>query len=577
MGNLQEKIFITPENPKIILYKEEANKMKKRLMALVLCAVLVLSYGGCSKKEKSTSAPESLNQTASADQTEDSADGDGESGFPISKEPITLTYYMKMNGAMSATMESYADVEYFKELEKKTNIHIEWNHNANDDAFALMIASGNLPDLINWPLGSAAGGVQSLLEDNVILDLTDLLPKYAPNYYSWLQANPEEDKDFKLDNGSYYQFVNFNADWQNKDIVYFRILGPQIRQDWLDAVNMDMPTTTDELYKVLCAFRDNDMNGDGDKTDEIPYVISSDMGSNLYPLAGSFGTRNDFQLLDGKIVYGPTSDNYKKFLTYMNKLYTEGLINTDFAVNADALNMILQNKAGFTIGSMGSSVIASHEALKKQNPDYNFISVPWLIGPDGYQSFTQDTNVNPRATAITSACKHVEEAMKWLDYAYSEEGSLNSTFGIEGKSYEMVDGYPTVMDSVRQNDKGWSEEQSISRWMMGAVNYPQAKDFRFYEQFNLNEDYKKDIQTNWDLAKTDITMPPAVFTTEEASTYSNAMSDIKTYVDECGLKFITGDMSLDSDWDTFVAKVESMGISKAQALKQAAYDRFLQR
>lgn len=552
--------------------------MNKRVMAFVLCTVLVLScIGGCSKKGKSTVNQEALNQTVSADQMEDLVSGDGESEFPISKEPITLTYYMKMNDAMGATMESYADVEYFKELEKKTNIHIEWNHNANEDTFALMIASGNLPDLINWPLGRVAGGVQSLLEDNVILDLTELIPKYAPNYYSWLQANPEKDKDFKLDNGTYYQFVNFNVDWKTKKMVHFRILGPQIRQDWLDAINMNMPATTDELYKVLCAFRDNDVNGDGDITDEIPYVISSDLGNNLYPLAGSFGTRNDFQLLDGKIVYGPTSDNYKKFLIYMNKLYTEDLINTDFAVNADAQNMILQNKAGFTIGSMGSSLIASHEALLKQNPDYNFISVPWLIGPDGYQSFTQDTNVNSRATAVTSACEHVEEAMKWLDYAYSEEGSLNSTFGIEGKSYELVNGYPTVMDAVKQNDKGWSEEQSISRWMMGAVNYPHAKDSRFYEQFNLNEDYKRDIQTNWDKAKTDITMPPAVFTTEEASDYSNVMSDIKTYVDECSLKFITGDMSLDTDWDTFAANVESMGISKALALKQAAYERFLQR
>lgn len=563
--------------------------MRRKVLSLLLCMSLTLSgLLACSGgKEETTNVDTS---SAGADQTQEAADetaanesdepavGEATEGlssiFPL-EEPITLTYYIVQNSAMSATMESYADVEFFKELEELTNVHIEWNHNVGNENFALMMTGGELPDMINWPLGNAAGGVAALLEDEIILNLTDLLPEHAPNYYNWMKNNPEEDKAFKLDDGSYYQFVNFNADWENNDIIYFGIFGPQIRQDWLDRVGMDMPATTDELYEVLCAFRDQDANGNGDPGDEVPFVIDGDLVA-LWGVPGSFGTRRDVHLQDGEIVYGPITDNYKTFLTYMNKLFSEGLINTDFAVNRDALGLLVQDRAGFTYASMGT-VIQNHEALKAENPEANYVSVPWLVGPDGYQCFTRDKNANPRATAITTSCENPEIALAWLDYAYSYKGSIDSTFGVEGKSYEYVDGYPTIMDEVKENDNGWSVEQSMARWMLGPITYPNARDHRYYEQMNLVEDYMVDLQTNWALANDDITLPPIVMTVDEGSTYSAIMADIGTFVDEYSLKFITGDLSIEDEWDNYVRAIEGMNVSEALDCKKSAYERYQSR
>ncbi len=560
--------------------------MKKRLLAIGICTVLMASvFSGCSSKGDKNTDNNVKTDVTNNDDIKPSTENVNpkETGlssmFPL-KEKVTLTYYIRQNGAMSATMESYADVEFFKKLEELTNVHIEWNHNTSDENFALMLASGELPDMINWNLGRAAGGVQALLEDGLIMDLTKLMPQYAPNYYRWMQENPEEDKAFKLDDGTYYQFANFNVNWDDMDIVYFKILGPQIRQDWLNKVGLSMPTNTDELYNVLTAFKNQDVNGNGDPNDEVPFVITGGgkgLSETMYSLAGSFGTREDFHLADGKIVYGPTTDNYKKFLTYMKKLYSEGLINADFAVNGDAFNLVLQDKGGFAFNSMGSGLIANHELLKEQNPDYDYVSVPWLIGPDGYQSNTIDNNVNPRGTAITTSCKNPEIALAWLDYAYSYAGSLDSTFGIEGKSYEFINDYPTIKDEVKQNNKGWSEEQSIARWMLGPINYPNARDYRFYEQINLNEDYKVEIQNNWNLAKEEITMPPIVLTTEESTIYSGIMADISTYVSECSLKFIIGQMDIEKDWDSYVANIMKMNLEKAQECKESAYVRYQSR
>ena len=204
--------------------------------------------------------------------------------------------------------------------------------------------------------------------------------------------------------------------------------------------------------------------------------------------------------------------------------------------------------------------------------------MPWLIGPDGYQCDISDKNSGGqggRRTVVTTACENVEVALRWLDYAYTEQGSLEMTFGIEGESFEMVDGYPTIKEEVKQNDKGWTEEQSICRWMCGPINYPGLHDYRFYEQMSLNEPYKEDTQTNWSLATDDIIFDGVVMAADETAAYNAVMPDIKTYVETSYMEFIVGDKSLDTDWDAYVETVNSMGIDQALTAKQAAYDRFL--
>lgn len=357
------------------------------------------------------------------------------------------------------------------------------------------------------------------------------------------------------------------------------ILGPQIRQDWLDKVGMKMPTTTDELYDVLVAFKNNDCNGNGDPNDEIPYVISGGekrLSETMYSLAECFGTTNDFCINDGKVVYGPVTDNYKEFLTYMNKLYSEGLINSDFAVNENAFNLVLQNQGGFTIDAMNSGVIAAHDLLKETDATYNYVSAPWLIGPDGQQVGQSRGGGGGRMTAISTSCEYPEIALAWLDYAYSYAGSQNATFGIEGESYDVVNGYPTIKEEVKNANPSWGVEENLCRWMVGSINYPCIRDIRFYEQMNLVEDYQKDIQTNWEPQTTELSikMPGLVLTNEESSTYSDIMADIKTYVSECSLKFITGQMSLTKDWENYVKNIENMKINDAKMIQETAFERF---
>lgn len=561
--------------------------MKQKGFAWLLCAVLIFSaFAGCSgqgDKDKNSSAKADSSASAAVSSQEasleekskeDSAGTPTDPFSPIVEEPLELSYYIRINDAMSSTMETYGDVEFFKMLEEKTHIHIKWDHNTSDESFSMMIASGVYPDMINWVLNNAAGGVQTLLDDGVILDLTELIPEFAPNYWLWLEKNPEDlKKPYQMEDGRLFQFIALMGDPDTQQMADYKTLGPQIRKDWLDKVGKEIPTTTDELHDVLLAFRDTDVNGDGDASDEVPFVVAKGMEA-LNAIAGSFGTRPDFHMDGEELVYGPMTDNFRKFLTYAHQLYADGLINTDFAVNGDALMLITQNKAGFTIASMASCLIANHEALKLQDESYDYVSVPWLIGPDGRQSSMSNRGSNPRATAVTTTCKNPQAAVRWLDYAYSPKGAVEATFGIEGKSFEYRDGYPTILESVRNNDKGWTEEQSISRWMLGAINYPMARDYRFYEQMNLDQPYKVDIQTNWKLAKDDTVVPPATMSTEEAAVYSGVVSDIKTFVDTSYQEFLIGEKSIETDWDAYVQTIRDMGVQKALDSRGAAIARY---
>ena len=177
----------------------------------------------------------------------------------------------------------------------------------------------------------------------------------------------------------------------------------------------------------------------------------------------------------------------------MHKWYSEGLINSDFPVLENAGARILSSEAGFTIGSMGSGLTMQREALLESDPNSNLDSLPYLLGPDGHQALVDDKGANPRATAITSANKYPMETLRWIDYAYSPEGSLLTTFGIEGESYEMMDGYPTLTDKVMNPANGYNQEEAIARYALGPINYPNARDIRFYEQVNLNTPQKKRI------------------------------------------------------------------------------------
>jgi putative aldouronate transport system substrate-binding protein len=278
-------------------------------------------------------------------------------------------------------------------------------------------------------------------------------------------------------------------------------------------------------------------------------------------------------MLNGKVVYGPTTENYKTYVETMALWYREGLINSDFPVVDNVDTLILSSDAASTLGSMGSGLTMGRTALLASDPNSDLDSIPYPKGPYGHQSLVDDVWRNPRATAITSANKHPAETLKWLDYFYTYQGSLDATFGVLGESYEMVNGNPILLDAVMKPANGYNQEEAIARYNLGPINFPYARHIEFYRQVNLVTEQQQRIQTNWKTGTRDIILPPITLSPDEVTRYSNIMSDIRTYVDEMTVRLIVGQAPL-ARYDEFVQNIRNMNIDRAVEIYQTAVDRY---
>lgn len=114
-----------------------------------------------------------------------------------------------------------------------------------------MLASGELPDMLEYNFFNFPGGPEKAIKDGYILELNDLIDKYAPNYKKYLQEHPEVEKMVKTDKGSYYSFPFIRGD---ESLLTFQ--GPVIRKDWLDELGLPVPETIDEWTTALKAFKE---------------------------------------------------------------------------------------------------------------------------------------------------------------------------------------------------------------------------------------------------------------------------------------------------------------------------------
>lgn len=551
-------------------------KCKKTLSVCILVFVLLVSMTACGNSgSKETVSSE---QQTTARQTEEKPADSLE--LPIVTEPLTLTYWVPLANNVAATMKSYNEIAAYKEFEKKTGIHIEFIHvstSASLDAFNLMIASGNLPDLIETTWTVLPGGPAKYLKDKNIIPLNDLVNQYAPNLKKALDENSDWNKMARTDDGILYSFPLIRG-----DEYLLTSAGPVMRKDWLDKLNLPEPVTFDDWHTILKAFKENDPNGNG-KADEIPFTLNYVGLSNYsftvcHLFAGAYGiTANDYYQEDGVVKYGPIQPGYKEVLKLFNSWYKEGLIDSDYAATDG--NLFAAKVTGDLLGSfsaaVGGGIGGYMDMMAEKNPEFNLIGVklPVLKAGDTAAIGNYSNPISGGGVAITSANKHLEESAKWLDYKYSPEGSMIANFGIEGESYTMVDGYPRYTEAVLKNPNGYPLAQSLARnCLAGFSSGGYIQDKRYMEQYAVRDTQKQALE-KWTQPANKIVLPPITLTPDESSNYAVIYNDINTYVNEMFDKFVMGAEPIDN-FEKYVQTIKSMKIDDAVRMQQAALDRY---
>ncbi|MDU4695881.1 MAG: extracellular solute-binding protein [Paenibacillus sp.] len=492
--------------------------------------------------------------------------------YPIQTD-TTLTYWGELTGNLVGVKNTHQDVPFFKKWQENTGVPLEFlapPAGQGREALNVMLASGDLPDMIEYNFMSFPGGPEKAISDGYILRLNDLIDKHAPNLKKYLQDNPDIDKMVKTDSGSYYVFPFIRGD------EYLRVFqGPMIRKDCLDDLGLPVPETIDEWTATLKAFKEKKGAAAPLSMVSKPRFFNESYNGAFL---GAFGVIQGFYQEDGKIKFGPAEPGFKEYLRLFQSWYKEGLLDKNIAtVDGKALDSNLASGAtGATIGNAGGGMGKWQPLIEANDPKAVLVATPYPVLNKGDKpKFGQRNQAysSEGTVAITTAAKNPELAVQMLDYGYSEEGHMFFNFGEEGVSYEMVDGYPKYTDLLMKNPDKLAPAQAISLYARGSYNGPFVQDKRYAEQFFALQTQRDAIEIwkNTDAAK--YQLPPITPTPEESSEYAAIMNDMNTLVDEMTIKIILGDESVDQ-FESYVEKMKSLRLDRAIEIQTAALERY---
>ena len=576
-------------------------KKKKMLALLMSCIMTAGVLGGCgadNAKEGSSSAAASATtatiEGSSSECTENSMFN--EPGMlPIVKEPITLTVFAPAN-----TEGSWEDNAQVKELEEATGIHLEWQTCASSDnvqeKLSTMFASGEMPDIILTGVSSGnrydKATEQALGEQGLVLSLNDYLDTVSVGYKQAFEEIDGLKEYITTPDGNIYSLPNIDG---SLHVQYNMKLW--INTQWLDNLGLDMPTTTEEFYEVMKAFKEKDANGNGDPNDEIPLsTVTSGAGTQLDGfLMNPFQLTSETNKLyvdNGKVTFAPAQEGYKEGLKYLNQLYAEGLLNPE-SFTQDKNNQVNVNEAGdecvigaFLAQRPGYACDLSTEPYSKKWEQYQ--SLAPLAGPDGQcvASWNPYVMFQSGMTFISSSCTNPEAAFRLLDYISTQ--TYRSSLGIEGVHYELLDAGTTELGldgetkALYKRTNADTTNQSLGQ-LVALVRTPE---FLAAEATNPNpyaEDvkplngrqvvmYKASLEHQKVQQSLDSVMPDLYMSQADSSEMSLIKTNVMDTQKEYMVQFITGAKNIDSEWDSYLKALDNVGLARYLELLQKAYD-----
>lgn len=497
------------------------------------------------------------------------------------QERVTITWFQSLDSKAAASMQSMEESPTWQWIEERLNVNIEWQQPSSSqlsEQFNLMIASRKLPDIIYYNWTNVPGGPAQLISNGLILDLTELIPSMAPNYNAFLSdpENAEIVKQISLNDGTVYMFAKVFPDARAMSYSGF-----MIRQDWLDNLGLERPTTIDEWEAVLTAFRDGDSNGNG-IADEIPFL--SDGIGGIRHLAPAWKVRSGLypSAETGKITFGALEPGYKEFLMKMAQWYQMGLIDPEFAATDPTTlqNKMTQNLGGVFYGAISGGMGRILNLMRDVQPEYNLTGVRQPMSDDGVAYTDNDPLVRKfvgQGAAVSANTEHLEEVMALLDFCYSEEGNVLLNWGIQGESYEIdADGNKYFTEWVTENPDGLSMDQAVIHYAFPASDAPVVNDYDARKQVNYALPQQAEANQIWSECDCSLLLPVLLPTVEDSTRLAELLSEINTYVDEMETKFVMGRIQFD-EYDSYIETLYSIGVAEAIEIQQRTYDNYLLR
>lgn len=537
--------------------------MKKKVLALLLAAALVVSaFAGCSNGGNSST---SEGDTSGSSTTESGDTGDT---GDTSGEAVALT---------AVLIRSSTDGEFpypiITQLQEEAGVTIDWQVESQADwptHKSVLLASGEIPDIFfgtDLEDGEVDDGLFIDWNSNGYLDM-------APNIKEFLDSTPDAKSMATTASGQMYGIPNMIAFRpESGDTLY-------VNKTWCDQLGIDIPTTTDEFYDMLIRFRDEDPNGNGQK-DEIGITgvgappSDPTLGAGTlawaFPAFGVVMNESDTycMVVDGAPQFQPVTDNYRAAVEWLNKLWSENLIDheyfsLDFATQAAKFRgetLIMGTGSGWTMSNNVGDNIEHYELIAP------------LTGPNGDQYWNSSAwfyKLYPNRLCISTKCENIEKAIEFVNLCYDQYNGFQLTYGSEGVSVEKdADGNPAFLDVP----EGYTDPEY--KFLTGLDTYAPtwaSADFvaTIGGENDAKEKYNNDVYySEWFLPES--RMPYIVYDSVTMDELTILKTDINGYVQQSVADFIMNGVT-DDKWNAYKDQLNKMGLERLVEIYTEGYN-----
>lgn len=539
----------------------------KRIILLLLVLVLSLSlFAACKTDAADDGATDAVEATGEETTTEVTTKDEAteEPAAEISNEHVEWSLMIRDFELAPPN----ADQVFWKKIEEIHNVKLnlqvvpvtDFNTKVN-----LTLASGDIPNLMY------GANLQDYYSTGIVWELSPYLEKYAPDAYEMMQ-DPSIWKNVNTDDGEIYYLPSLYGDTYGATYLYFS-------NPLLDEVGLDTPTTTDEYYNAVKAIQEI-------HPDKFITAAAYQVGytNANKPFFYAFGTWPDWVHFEvGEYVYGPyeRKDEMKACVTWLNKLYSEGLFDPEYMTidNPTGMAKVENGQAIATFGWGGKQIFETDENgvylrgeaydARVAADEQKFNAIPALKGPEGHQYCQFVGGINGGLNIMTSL-EDIERACSVLNWWYTDEGIEMCNWGVEDLTYTKdADGNNVFDESVVKNINEGLRTNGFFQASMLLVVDSAAKNWfaspAYYDTVVAAAPYNL------------VQNPVLSMTEEELEVFTQKGTDLKVYVDEYIPKFITGELSIEDNYDDYIATLEDIGVQEYMDVVHAAYNRWMER
>ena len=395
-------------------------------------------------------------------ETENARIGNAPSGQAEAGEEAVLTLFDK-----NSDRHSFDD-RIAQEIMRRTGVRIQVIDSTEDaeEKEELMYTWQDYPDIIKVELDA----ISKYQDAGYLVDLAPYLsdlPSVQDMYGDMLNRYYTED-------GRLYYLGNWYG--EDRDAVS----GFQIRYDYLtelvgkERADSDEPFTQEEFIALLHAFSEKHPEIGGQPS--IPFATCLDY-DYLSAARGMYGMKTYYET-DGSIRHIVKDPRYVSMLSFLNRLYREGLLDKEWVLNRrDLFTEKLESGRVFATATAYWDIFSQNSFLRETQGEDSFYACYKVLGEGVSASETTYGGRNSLgwdAIAVTDHCKDMEAALRVIDFLASEEGQYLMLWGIEGEDWSYVDGVRTPSEEnlalFTRSVTTAVEQTSIRRWIWFIKN-----------------------------------------------------------------------------------------------------------